>query len=83
MRLGIGVSPDFCTPTISVAASVYLVLYGVKESENDTPEVRKEHDGNEWQKIFEELGVEGCTVDQVIRLGRAPGGEVMTGETDR
>ena len=36
-----------------------LVLYSVKESENETPEVRKEHDGNECQKIFEELGVEG------------------------
>ena len=48
----------------------FLVLYGVKESDNETPEVRKEHDGNKWQKIFEELGVEGCTVDEVIRLGR-------------
>ena len=54
---------------------MYLVLYGVKESENETPEVRMEHDGNECQKIFEELCVEGCTVDQVIRLGRRGDGE--------
>ena len=32
--------------------------------------MRKEPDGNECHKIFEELGVEGCTVDQVIGLGR-------------
>ena len=30
--------------------------------------MRKEHDGNECQKNFKELGVEGCTVDQFIRL---------------
>ena len=34
------------------------------------PATRNDHDGNECLKIFKEIGIEDCKMEQIVRLGR-------------
>ena len=47
-----------------------LIIFGVRESEKGDTEAKYEDDKMECRKIFEEIRVNDCRMEQLIRLGK-------------
>ena len=47
-----------------------LILFSIRESEKGDPDAKYEDDKAECRKIFEEIRVNDCKMEQLIRLGK-------------